>query len=164
MTEDLKVIDQIVDFDDGHDIAIMINNIYGLYYLGRAVKVIAGANMNIANGYAVDALKAMGIEDIVFSCEKWTDRVQGTYKLGSGRKVLMTMAHCPSVTLSGQGCANIKGDGCSSTCQFKGQMSLYNDNNSYGIRRYKIKNCYFELLDDYREDNATTAVVVDLRK
>lgn len=164
MAEDLSVIDEIVDFAAGHNTAIMINNIYGLYYLGRAVKVIAGANMNITNGYAVDALKSMGVEDIVFSCEKWTDRVQGTYKLGSGRRVLMTMAHCPSVTLTGQGCANIKGESSASTCQFKGQMSLYNDNNSYGIRRYKIKNCYFELLDDYREDNATTAVVVDLRK
>ena len=120
--------------------------------------------MNIANSYAMASLKSMGVEDIVFSCEKWTDRTQGTYKLGSGRRVLMTMAHCPYVTVTGTGCDNIKGQGCGTTCQFKGQLSLYNENNVYGIRRYRVKNCYFELIGEYREDNSTTAVVVDLRK
>ena len=163
MADDLVVIDEIVDWAIANDIGIMINNIYGLDYLSKGAKVIAGSNMNIANGYAMASMKAMGIEDIVFSCEKWTDRSQGSYKMGSGRRVLMTMAHCPAVTLSGQGCVNIKGD-CGSGCQYKGQMSLRNDNNTYGIRRYRIKNCYFELLDEFREDTATTAVVVDLRK
>ena len=163
MADDLVIIDEIVDWAIANDIGIMINNIYGLDYLSKGAKVIAGSNMNIANGYAMASMKAMGIEDIVFSCEKWTDRSQGSYKMGSGRRVLMTMAHCPAVTLSGQGCVNIKGD-CGSGCQYKGQMSLRNDNNTYGIRRYRIKNCYFELLDEFREDTATTAVVVDLRK
>ena len=163
MSDDLKVIDEIVMFAKANDIAIMINNIYGLDYIKTGIEVIAGSNMNIANACAVSSLINMGVADIVFSCEKWASRESGTYKLGSGRKVLMTMAHCPSVSLTGQGCSNIKGDNTCSSCKYQGQMTLYNDNNSYGIRRYKIKNCYFELVDEYREDNQTTGVVVDLR-
>lgn len=163
MSDDLKVIDEIVRFAKANDIAIMINNIYGLDYIQLGVNIIAGTNMNIANGYAVASFKNMDVNDIVFSSEKWSSREVGTYKLGSGRKVLMTMAHCPSVTLTEQGCSSIKGDNTCSSCKYQGQMTLYNDNNSYGIRRYKVKNCYFELIDEYREDNQTTGVVVDLR-
>lgn len=163
MSDDLKIIDEIVDFANVNDIAIMVNNIYGLDYIKTGVKVIAGSNMNIANGHAVACLRTMGVQDIVFSCEKWTSRESGTYKMGSGRKVLMTMAHCPSVTLLGKGCSNIMGSECSA-CRYQGKLTLYNENNSYSIRKYTIKNCYFELIDEFREDDQKTGVVVDLRK
>ena len=48
--------------------------------------------------------------------------------------------------------------------QYDNIVKLYNDNNSYSIRRYRIHNCYFELLDEYREDKTTSGVVVDFRK
>ena len=162
LTEDLKVLDDIVAWAKANDVYIMANNIYALDYIRDGAKVISSYNMNTTNSYAYSYLKKLGVEEIIFSCEKWCNRVQGAYKLGSGKRVLMTMAHCPYTTLKGSGCERVCGDK-NSGCSYSGELRLFNENNSYTIRRYRIANCYFELLDEFREDKSTSGVVIDLR-
>lgn len=163
LSDDLKIIDSIVKWATANSVFVMANNIYALDYIRDGAKVIASYNMNTTNTYAFEALRGFGVEEVIFSCEKWCNRVQGAYKLGSGRRVLMTMAHCPYTTLKGKGCENICGKDAKG-CSYTGELKLYNENNAYAIRRYKIHNCYFELLDDFREDRSDSGVVVDLRK
>ena len=162
LTDDLKVLDDIVAWAKANDVYIMANNIYALDYIRDGAKVISSYNMNTTNSYAYSHLKKLGVEEIIFSCEKWCNRVQGAYKLGSGKRVLMTMAHCPYTTLKGSGCERVLGDK-NSGCSYSGELRLFNENNSYTIRRYRIANCYFELLDEFREDKSTSGVVIDLR-
>ncbi len=145
LTDDLKVLDDIVAWAKANDVYIMANNIYALDYIRDGAKVISSYNMNTTNSYAYSYLKKLGVEEIIFSCEKWCNRVQGAYKLGSGKRVLMTMAHCPYTTLKGSGCERVCGDK-NSGCSYSGELRLFNENNSYTIRRYRIANCYFELL------------------
>ena len=164
LKDDLRVIDDIVAWAQANDCYIMANNIYALDYIREGTKVISSYNMNTTNSYAYSYLKRLGVAEVVFSCEKWCNRVLGAYKLGSGRRVLMTMAHCPYTTFRGSGCERICGDVSKGSCSYTGDLKLYNDNNSYSIRRYRIHNCYFELLDEYREDKTTSGVVVDFRK
>ncbi len=164
LADDLEIIDTIVAWAKENNVCIMANNIYALDYIREGVKVMASQNMNITNGYAYTYLKRLGVQSIVFSCEKWCNRVQGTYKLGSGRRVLMTLAHCPYTTLKGNGCEKVCGKGAQGNCSYSGELKLYNDNNAYAIRRYRVHNCYFELLDEYREDKLDSGVLIDLRK
>ena len=163
LSKDLKVVDSIVAWANANSVYVMANNIYALDYIRDGAKVVASYNMNTTNTYAFEALRGFGVEEVIFSCEKWCNRVQGAYKLGSGRRVLMTMAHCPYTTLKGNGCENVCGKDAKG-CSYTGELKLYNENNAYAIRRYKIHNCYFELLDDFREDKLDSGVVIDLRK
>lgn len=164
LADDLKVIDVIVAWANSHKAYIMASNIYALDYITEGAKVISSYNMNTTNSYAFAFLKELGAEEVIFSCEKWCNRVQGAYKLGSGKRVLMTLAHCPYTTLKRKGCEKVCGDGTKGGCSYSGDLKLYNENNSYAIRRYRVYNCYFELLDEFREDKSASGVVVDLRK
>jgi len=167
LKKDLQIIDEVVDFCKAKDLSVFANNIYALDYISSGVKVFVSSNLNVVNSYSVSLLSMLGVKDIVFSCEKWTSRIVGTYKLGSGKRVLMTMAHCPSVTLNKSGCANVFGNKqvvCDNKCAYRNDLKVVSENGSYSIRRYKIHNCYFELLDDYREDKLDNYVVKDLRE
>lgn len=167
LKNDLVIIDEIVEFLIENKIGILANNIYALDYISLGAEVMCSHNMNVTNDYSINTLVNLGVEDIVFSCEKWTSRTSGTYKLASGKKVLMTFAHCPNVTLTCSGCDNAIGNKINSTknaCCYNSQLKLQSDNNTFYIRRYKIYNCYFELLDEYREDNILNNYIDDLRK
>ncbi len=161
LSKDMVIIDSIAYFATEKGYPLYISNIYGLDYIREGARVIASNNMNITNSYALSTLAGLGVSSAVFSAEKWTGRIQGTYKLGSGKKVLMTFAHCPVSTLYGKGCEKTGGNG---ECRYRNSLSLKGENNDYTIRRYVVYNCYFELLDEFREDSASNNCVEDLRK
>jgi hypothetical protein len=155
MAQDLKKIDKIVDYCKEKKIGIVVNNIYGLDYIQSGVEVWAGSNMNIVNGYAVRTLNDLGVTEIIGSVENWTTRVAGTYKLNSGKRVLMTLATCPHKTL-GVSCE----DGA---CPHKSDMILKDNASTYALRRIKVARCYFELVDTYSTGRGGSNIIDDLR-
>jgi len=153
MADDLKVIDSIVDkFRD--DIAIMIENIYGLDYISTGIEVIAGTNMNIANDYSATHLRRMGVNEMVSSIEKWCPTIKGTYKVSKGRLVLMTLAHCPYKTIAGSTCDK---------CTFSGDIALEGAGHNFTLRRYRVARCYYELVDNVVSESRGSNIIVDLR-
>ena len=155
MAQDLKKIDKVVDYCKEKKMAVVCNNIYGLNYIESGVEVWAGSNMNIVNGYAVRTLNDLGVTEIIGSVENWTTRVAGTYKLNSGKRVLMTLATCPHKTL-GVSCE----DG---TCPHKSDMILKDNASTYALRRIKVVRCYFELVDTYSTGRGGSNIIDDLR-
>jgi hypothetical protein len=155
IAQDLKKIDKIVDYCKEKNMAVVCNNIYGLDYIESGVEVWAGSNMNIVNGYAVRTLNDLGVTEIIGSVENWTTRVAGTYKLNSGKRVLMTLATCPHKTL-GVSCE----DGA---CPHKNDLILSDSANNYALRRVRVVRCYFELVDTYSTGRGGSNIIDDLR-
>lgn len=139
-------------------LGVVVNNYYGFKYLKDRI-TIAGIGLNAYNSQTVKMLKDAGFKGVISSIEKHT---QHTYKY-SGNPPLMTMAHCPF---------RVKYGGDCSTCKASNGLTLLDERgNRYVIRRYKIINCYFELLSEtalnigYDENNNDiySQYVYDLR-
>jgi hypothetical protein len=154
MADDLKVIDEIVKFAINEGIELVVNNLYGLDYLSLGAVVWAGSNMNIVSDYSRNALINMNVKSCVSSIEKWCGSVSQTYKMCKGKRVLMTMAHCPTKTINKNNCDE---------CKFAGDMRLSGEKSQYTIRRYRISKCYFELVDDVIENKESILQIDDLR-
>lgn len=155
--DDLKIIDEMVDYCSSYDIGIVANNIYALDYIGRGVEILAGSNMNICNKYAIDTLADLGVKDCVASIEKWCNPPAGTFKMCNGKRVLMTFAHCPSKTLSSKDCDL-------SVCGYCGTMGLSGGGGRYSLRRYKVCGCYWELVDSRVESKESEKSIDDYRE
>ena len=149
--EDLKIIDNIVN--NNKDCEFVANNIYALDYIDDGIKIWAGSGLNISNNYAGQFLSELGVVECVSSIEKWSQTISGTYKVSFGNMTLMTFAHCPFKTLYDNDC---------SSCKYSGIMKL-SSNSNYKIRRIKIFDCYFELIDDITIDYTYSSQIVDLR-
>jgi putative protease len=154
MDRDLEIIDDIVKFAIDNDIILIANNIYALDYISNGARVWAGANMNIVNDYTSGALKKYGVSECVSTIEKWTSVRGEYYKMCKGRRVLMTMAHCPMKTMYHNNCVD---------CKYRGELKLKSEGADYSIRRNKVSNCYFELVDGYVEDRNAPYKIDDLR-
>lgn len=163
LKNDLPIIDKIVDYAKEKKLSIMINNIYGLDYLGKGIEVFAGSNMNVTNDYSVTALERLGVTQIVGSIEKWCGAVKGLYKISKGKHVLMTFAHCPNITLN-KNLQENKTTSCGYACGSQGNLKLTGEGLQYSIRRYKVYNCYFELVDSYIENRDYVFAIHDLRE
>ena len=148
---DLKVIDNIVKANT--DCEFVANNIYGLDYLNEGVKVWAGSGLNMTNDYTNLYLRKMGVVDCVSSIEKWAPTIQGSYKIISGHMPLMTLAHCPYNPHYNNECSN---------CKYIGTLTL-SSKCEYKIRRVKIADCYFELIDDVNINYNYNSRIYDLR-
>ena len=77
--------------------------------------------------------------------------------LVSGYPALMTLCHCPVRTIYDNDCAS---------CRYHTNL-IYEDekHNRYGIRRIKIKHCYFELFSEEKYEKVTNAgKIYDLRE
>ena len=157
LKDDLKIIDEIVSYCRDVNIVLLANNIYGLDYLDNGLEVWAGSNMNICNEYADSLLRALGVERVVGSIEKWCGGLRGTYRMGNGRRVLMTLAHCPYKTLNHSDCS--RGD----KCTFAPGLSVRGEKEKYLIRRYRIAKCYFELIDEVVERKSGQYYIDDRR-
>ncbi len=153
LSDDLKVLDDIV-LDMKNKVGLYVENIYGLDYLSDGFEVMCGSNMNITNDYTASALWGTGVLGMVGSIEKWCPRVCGSYKITDGHLVLMTFAHCPYKTLSGSKC---------DACKFCGDIELIGGGSSYKIRRYRVKNCYYELVDNVCTKGSAPSEIHDLR-
>ena len=158
MSQDLKIIDDIVSFAMQNNIILLANNIYALDYINEGAIVFAGFNMNVVSKYSISALKNLGVKEVVSSIENWFGGIANTYKMGSGNRVLMTFAHCPNKTLCGNGC-----DATKTGCVYSDKLKLVSQSGEYPIRRYMISNCYFELIDDYNYSKTASNSIDDLR-
>ena len=137
MKDDLLLIEDIVDkYSD--KVMFVANNIYALAFAGRC-HIMVGSGLNITNHYAIGSLASLGVKEFVSSVEKWCPTLSGTYKINNSKMVLMTMAHCPNKTLTKCDC---------SKCKHSGDISIIGSGGNYNIRRYKLHNCYFELVDN----------------
>ena len=154
-TDDLLIIDKIVEFATPNNMILLANNIYALDYIGSGATVWAGANMNVVSEYTVSALNEMGVAEVVSSIEKWYGGVRNTYKMCNGNRVLMTMATCPYKTLNGKACKE---------CSYSGRLNLKNESGEYYVRRLKVSNCYFELVDGLVENKTANHSIDDLRR
>ena len=153
MSDDLSIIDSIVG-ECKDSIAIMSENVYGLTYIDNGIEVIAGSSLNITNDYTASYLKDLGVVDAVSSIEKWCPSIAGTYRIVNSQLVLMTLAHCPYKTITESTCAQ---------CKFSGDIALKGAGHDFGIRRYRVARCYYDLVDKVISKGSGSATITDLR-
>lgn len=154
MTDDLRVIDEIVEYFKDKNCIFVANNIYALDYANMGARIFAGFGLNISNDYSASILTTLGCEEVFSSFEKWSPTLKDSYKFTQGYLPLMTFAHCPNKTLKNNDC---------SSCSHVGDLTLTSNNSRYKVRRYKICNCYFDLVDDRLTSSDFSNRVIDLR-
>jgi len=139
-TKDMEVLNRLtdaIDFD-----GVVANNIYGLSY--PAKDTIGGFGLNIANSYTVDFLASCGVEAFIKSIEDYLSKDLGGGNEYVGKIPLMTLCHCPFKVNYGGDC---------SKCKYSdGLVYRQESGKEFGIRRYKLYNCYFELLGKTKKD------------
>ena len=152
LKSDLVLLDKIVNKFAGK-VRLVANNIYALGYV-ESCEVLAGAGMNIANRYSISTLLGLGVSEFVSSIEKWCPTIKNTYKINHTNHTLMTFAHCPNKTLGGD---------CG-ICNHKNHLSLSGNVGDFKIRRFKLSNCYFELVDGMKSIGKNSDYqIIDLR-
>ncbi|MBE5758191.1 MAG: U32 family peptidase [Clostridiales bacterium] len=149
--QDLSIIDEIVE--QNRDAIFIANNIFALDYLKDGVEIWAGSGLNITNNYTVQFLKSLGVKEFISSIEKWSPTISGSYKIISGKYPLMTMVSCPIKTLYNNNCDE---------CKWINKSLSLKSTSNYSIRRFKISNCYFEVLDNISSRDFPNKIV-DLR-
>ena len=149
---ELQILDEILAQTK---LGIVANNYAHLQWVKR-YKTIAGLGLNIYNDYTAAALFKLGCENIIWSLERQQVANCGSVFV-SGYPALMTLCHCPVRTIYDNDCAS---------CRYNTNL-IYEDekHNRYGIRRIKIKHCYFELFSEEKYEKATNAgKIYDLRE
>lgn len=118
---------------------LIVNNISGLYYVNE-YKVIAGIGLNVFSNNLKNALLNLGVESCVKSIENISSKVENSYIYSYGNYPLMTLCHCPYKSIYGNTCQK---------CSYKKGLSYFDQKNrEFKIRRYRISQCYFELLNN----------------
>ena len=146
--DDIKIINNVVEKFKSQNVIFIANNIYAMSY-AKDARVWAGSGLNIINDYTATRYMQLGSEEIIASIEKWTSRLSNTYKL-SGHLPLMTLTSCPVKALCNNSCAS---------CEYSEKLKYVGTLGEFKIRRIKIANCYFELIDDIE----TKGEISDLR-
>ena len=149
---EIEVIDKILQ---QQKIGLIANNYAHLRWI-KQYTIIAGIGLNVYNQYTAQVLLNLGCANIIWSLEK--DKVFNCGSaLVSGYPALMTLCHCPIREIYNSDCAK---------CHYHSKL-IYQDekNNRYGIRRIKIKHCYFELCSAEKYEKITGAgKIYDLRE
>ncbi|MBO5884649.1 MAG: DUF3656 domain-containing protein, partial [Clostridia bacterium] len=135
--KDINIIDDILQTNT-RIIGVMANNYWALKYKNTH-KVLCGYPFNIANSLSVNVLLNYA-DDIVKSCELKLTEFFKQGKAYNGKVSLMTFAHCPQKT-----CFNKV---CSKDCKFNNLSYVQENGKVFTIRRTKVSNCYFELVDN----------------
>jgi len=118
---------------------LIVNNISGLYYVND-YKVIAGIGLNVFSNNLKNALLNLGVKSCVKSIENISSKVENSYIYSYGNYPLMTLCHCPYKSIYGNTCQK---------CSYKKGLSYFDQKNrEFKIRRYRISQCYFELLNN----------------
>lgn len=152
--KDIAVIRKLynaVSFD-----GIVINNIYGIALAKElnipSNNIIAGTGMNVINTFAKKFLNEYGITKIISSIE--FNLVENSENMYGGVPTLMTLCHCPYKVNFGGDCK---------TCHYQDGLTYTQDSGKvFEIRRYRLNNCYFELLpQDFRLNGKD---IIDMRK
>ena len=149
--KDLKIIDNILN--NNKEIGLIANNLYGLYYASLGYEVIAGTGLNIFNKFSANKILELGALNYVQSAELSKENlaeenssigtsncnnVKNSLVYSLGYFPLMTFAHCPQKSVCKNSCKN---------CSWTENLTYENSQTKHKIRRYKISNCYFELLN-----------------
>jgi len=137
---DLSILDNIIK--QFPQLVLIANNLYAVSYALTGSKVIAGTGLNIFNNFAKLLLKDFNITQNVLSIEQKLSNFtlsKNDFVYTLGTPSLMTFCHCPYKTIIGNNC---------SSCGFKNNLYYVDQKNKcFAIRRYKISQCYFELLN-----------------
>lgn len=135
--KDLQIIENVLEKLPAIK-TLVSENIYGLHFVQKGYKVITGQGHNIANAYAVYAVKGLGACGYVPSLEYpdfCADEAIARYSVGKNIP-LMTFAHCPYKTMFDCDC---------SKCAYKGDMTLQREKHVYKVTRTTLSRCYFAL-------------------
>ena len=151
---DNSVINEVLELLNKQTEGIVINNIYGLHYILKGFKVVANYPLNITNNYAAKVLYDLGVSDLTKSIES-NLTVGLNYGINyCGYPTLMTYCHCPYKTsFNYSDCKN---------CKFNNALEYTNERgHTFKIRRTKVANCYFELVNDIKLNS--DGGMIDLR-
>ncbi len=147
-SDDLKIVDNLlgkVSFA-----GVVANNIYGLSYNSK--EIVAGIGLNIVNSFAINFLNVLGINKCIRSVEGYLAKTLGGGSVYVGNIPLMTLCHCPYKVNFGNDC---------SKCTFtKGLTYKQERGKEFEIRRYRLSQCYFELLGKSLDKEGE---IIDLR-
>lgn len=153
--DEVKIIDEIVNHFDSEKLGVVVNNYWGLKY-SETRRWIAGYNMNIINDHSIKFYDEMGAENFIRSIEgSLINGLKGGVSY-EGFPTLMTWCHCPYKVSCNSSCEN-----CKSNDQLVYKL---NDGKTFRIRRYKIINCYFELISNKKITSKSNNKIVDLRQ
>lgn len=135
--KDIEVLSNLLD--NFKDLGIVINNIYGLNFASNR-DVILGVYLNISNSFAYKHLmKILNRQNVIaFKSNEYFCDIDYllTY---NGEFALMTMKHCPFKVCYGTDCNN---------CSYnKGLSYKMQNGQEFIIKRKKIFNCYFSLIN-----------------
>ncbi|MCF0117539.1 MAG: ATP-binding protein, partial [Bacilli bacterium] len=142
------------------DSFVIANNVGQLIYKEKH-DIIAGLGMNIISQYTKDFYLDFGIKNVILSLENnvnFANKNSDSLFYVLGYNTLMNFAHCPFKVNYGNTCAH---------CTYHDNLSYQGENRqSLRIRRCRMHNCYFELLNSklintYRL--VDTLKVLDLR-
>lgn len=135
--KDIKIIDDILQ-NNKKISGVMANNYWALKYK-KTHKILCGYPFNIANCLSMGVILDYA-DDVVKSCETKLTQYFKQGKAYNGKVSLMTFAHCPQKT-----CYN---KNCSKDCKFANLSYVQENGKTFSIRRTKVSNCYFELVDN----------------
>lgn len=151
--EEVEIIDLILNSLKGK-IGIVVNNYWHLKYI-KDFNFIVGANMNILNNFSAKFYLDLGAKNYIRSIE---NHLIGSLKGGlgyEGNPVVMTMCHCPFKVSCGSTCDN---------CTYSSNLTYrLHDGKTFSIRRYKIINCYFELVMIKKITSKSKYKAIDMR-
>ena len=116
----------------------MANNYWALKYKNTH-KILCGYPFNIANSLSMNVILNYA-DDVVKSCEIKLTEFFKQGKAYNGKVSLMTFAHCPQKT-----CFN---KNCTKDCKFNNLSYVQENGRVFTLRRTKVANCYFELIDN----------------
>lgn len=123
------------------------DNLVGLYcdnigalYLARQfnMQVIGGAGLNI---YNKNCIARLGVDDYAASLELNVSELNALpdpIVYAYGRPPVMTLTHCPGKLINGGSCGD---------CKWSSDMKYSDAYGEYLLRRIKMSDCYFELLN-----------------
>lgn len=118
---------------------VVANNLWGFCF-AKTHRTVAGFGMNIFSDFSKQTLENLGAKICELSIEQELKNIETNVMVyGLGYLPLMTFAHCPFKTINHNSCQN---------CSFEKGLSFWDINkNKFAIRRIKLSQCYFELLN-----------------
>lgn len=138
-SDDYKVVETIIKTFDKQEIGIVANNLNGVYFASVGYEVIGGVYLNITNIASILCLNSLGVKHFTKSFENFSTLEKGLTFIGA--PAVMTFCHCPYKT-------NFDNDECKN-CKFTNSLKIKAENGkTYNLRRTKMKNCVFELVDN----------------
>jgi len=150
---EVKIIDSILNKFKSK-IGIVVNNYWHLKYVSD-FKFIVGYNMNILNNFSVNFYMHLGADNYMRSIENYLASGLRGGLAYEGYPTVMTLCHCPFKVSCNSSCDK---------CKYSDNlMYKLNDGKEFFVRRYKIINCYFELVLNKKLESKSRFKIIDMR-